>query len=113
MSKPGSIVKTKFQEDVDSTIDVSSNVTASEEDLSTTKSEATEEKCRLTWRSYLVVFVTCFAQMAQVFVVVGAGQIIAFIARDLGDPGLSGWIIREFLISCMRTTLIPKQRHLC
>ena len=32
--------------------------------------------------------------MAQVFVVVAAGSVIAFIIRDLGEPGLAGWIIQ-------------------
>lgn len=50
----------------------------------------------LSWRSWMVVFVTCFAIMAQVFVVVAAGSVIAFIIRDLGDAALSGWIIRMF-----------------
>lgn len=95
MSRPSSEVKTKFQEDIESTFDIQSNVTASEENLGTIKIEQTGEHYRLTWRSYLVVFVTCFAQMAQVFVVVGSGQIIAFISRDLGNADLAGWIIRE------------------
>lgn len=49
----------------------------------------------LSWRSWMVVFVTCFAIMAQVFVVVAAGSVIAFIIRDLGDASIAGWIIRE------------------
>jgi hypothetical protein len=53
------------------------------------------EHINLSWRSWLVVFVTCFAIMAQVFVVVAAGSVIAFIIRDLGDAPLAGWIIRE------------------
>jgi len=57
------------------------------------------EHVRLTWRSWVVVLVTCFAQMAQVFVLAGSGQNIAFIARDLGDASLAGWIIREHFIS--------------
>jgi MFS family permease len=32
--------------------------------------------------------------MAQVFVVVAAGSVIAFIIRDLGEPGIAGWIIQ-------------------
>lgn len=39
----------------------------------------------LTWRSWVVVFVACFAIMAQVFVVVAAGSVIAFIIQDLGQ----------------------------
>ena len=30
----------------------------------------------------------------MVYVVVGAASVIAFIIRDLGDPGLAGWIIQ-------------------
>jgi MFS family permease len=32
--------------------------------------------------------------MAQVFVVVAAGSVIAFIVRDIGDASISGWIIQ-------------------
>jgi hypothetical protein len=32
--------------------------------------------------------------MAQVFVVVGAANVIAFIIRDLGQPAIVGWIIQ-------------------
>jgi hypothetical protein len=32
--------------------------------------------------------------MAQVFVVVGAANVIAFIIRDLGEPAIVGWIIQ-------------------
>ena len=46
----------------------------------------------------MVVFVTCFAIMAQVFVVVAAGSVIAFIIRDLGEPSLAGWIIQARLL---------------
>jgi hypothetical protein len=53
------------------------------------------EHIRLGWRSWMVVFITCFAIMAQVFVVVAAGSVIAFIIRDLGDPSIAGWIIRK------------------
>ncbi|KAI0177586.1 major facilitator superfamily domain-containing protein [Pestalotiopsis sp. NC0098] len=59
----------------------------------------------LSWRSWLVVFITCFAIMAQVFVVVSAGSVIAFIIRDLGSPGLSGWIIQGPLL--MQSVLSP------
>ena len=54
------------------------------------------EHVNLSWRSWLVVFVTCFAIMAQVFVVVAAGSVIAFIIRDVGDAPIAGWIIRGF-----------------
>lgn len=49
----------------------------------------------LSWRTWVVVFVACFAIMAQVFVVVAAGSVIAFIIRDLGGGELAGWIIGE------------------
>lgn len=32
--------------------------------------------------------------MAQVFVVVAAGSVIAFIVRDLGEASISGWVIQ-------------------
>lgn len=32
--------------------------------------------------------------MAQVFVVVAAGSVIAFIIRDLGEPSIAGWVIQ-------------------
>lgn len=57
------------------------------------------EHINLSWRSWLVVFVTCFAIMAQVFVVVAAGSVIAFIIRDLGDGAIAGWIIRSYHLS--------------
>ncbi|CAK7199182.1 hypothetical protein SEUCBS139899_001855 [Sporothrix eucalyptigena] len=59
----------------------------------------------LSWRSWLVVFITCFAIMAQVFVVVAAGSVIAFIVRDLGDAAISGWIIQGPLL--MQSVLSP------
>lgn len=57
------------------------------------------EQVSLSWRSWVVVLVSCFAIVAQVFVVTAAGSVIAFIIRDLGkgspDAGaLAGWIIR-------------------
>ncbi|KAG4420797.1 hypothetical protein IFR04_006077 [Cadophora malorum] len=59
----------------------------------------------LTWRSWMVVFVTCFAIMAQVFVVVAAGSVIGFIVRDLGDGAIAGWIIQGPLL--MQSVLSP------
>lgn len=71
----------------------------------------------LSWRSWLVVFVTCWAYvysplfedcnlltknasiMAQVFVVTAAGSVIAFIIRDLGDTAISGWVIQVWFPS--------------
>ncbi len=43
--------------------------------------------------------------MSQVFVVVAAGSVIAFIIRDLGDPSLAGWIIQGPLL--MQSVLSP------
>ena len=43
--------------------------------------------------------------MAQVFVVVAAGSVIAFIIRDLGEPALAGWIIQGPLL--MQAVLSP------
>jgi MFS family permease len=59
----------------------------------------------LTWRSWIVVFVACFGIMAQVFVVVAAGSVIAFIIQDLGDPSIAGWIIQGPLL--MQSVLSP------
>ncbi|KAI1102553.1 MFS general substrate transporter [Jackrogersella minutella] len=59
----------------------------------------------LSWRSWLVVFITCFAVMAQIFVVVAAGSVIAFITRDLGEESISGWIIQGPLL--MQAVLSP------
>ncbi|KAI1076662.1 MFS general substrate transporter [Whalleya microplaca] len=60
---------------------------------------------QLSWRSWLVVFITCFAVMAQVFVVVAAGSVIAFIVRDLGDEPIAGWVIQGPLL--MQSVLSP------
>ena len=59
----------------------------------------------LTWKSWIVVFISCFAIMAQVFVVVAAGSVIAFIVRDLGEASISGWIIQGPLL--MQSVLSP------
>ncbi|KAK0628329.1 major facilitator superfamily domain-containing protein [Bombardia bombarda] len=59
----------------------------------------------LSWRSWLVVLITCFAILSQVFVVVAAGSVIAFIIRDLGDASLAGWIIQGPLL--MQSVLSP------
>lgn len=59
----------------------------------------------LSWRSWLVVFVTCFAIMSQVFVVVAAGSVISFIIRDLGEPAIAGWVIQGPLL--MQSVLSP------
>lgn len=41
----------------------------------------------------------------QVFIVVGVGTVIAFIIRDLGQPGLAGWVIQAPLL--MQSVLSP------
>lgn len=43
--------------------------------------------------------------MAQVFVVVAAGSVIAFIIRDLGEPAIAGWVIQGPLL--MQSVLSP------
>jgi Kef-type K+ transport system membrane component KefB len=42
--------------------------------------------------------------MAQVFVVVGAANVIAFIIRDLGQPAIVGWVI-QVIYSKLQVTL--------
>jgi len=53
---------------------------------------------KLGWRSWVVVFVACFAVMSQVFVVVAVGNVVAFIIRDLGQPAIVGWVIQGPLL---------------
>lgn len=60
---------------------------------------------KLTWKSWTVVFISCFAIMSQVFVVTAAGSVIAFIVRDMGSSSTSGWIIRGPLL--MQSVLSP------
>ena len=111
------VVSTKFREDITThgTRAESSSHNDSETSLSTLV-EAKDEHVRLTWRSWMVVVVTCFAQLAQVFVVAAAGQNIAFIARDLGDAGIASWIIRKHrekvCIELISADCLS-QRHLC
>ncbi|KAI1637581.1 major facilitator superfamily domain-containing protein [Biscogniauxia mediterranea] len=62
-------------------------------------------RVHLSWRSWLVVFVTCFAIMSQIFVVVAAGSVIAFIVRDLGSASTAGWVIQGPLL--MQGVLSP------
>ncbi|ORY16078.1 major facilitator superfamily domain-containing protein [Clohesyomyces aquaticus] len=59
----------------------------------------------LGWRSWFIIFLTCFCLMAQVFVVTAAGQVLAFIVRDLGEAEVSGWIIQGPLL--MQSILSP------
>lgn len=61
-----------------------------------------EEHVRLTWRSWGVVLLTCFAQLAQVFVVVGTGQNLTFIAASLGSGSIT-WVIRKHRLLLIRT----------
>lgn len=88
-------VKTKLGEDLDE-FDDTSMASSSEKIFPAQDVKSEREHVQLTWRSWVVVFTTCFAQFAQIFVVAGSGQNITFIARDLGDASLAGWIIREF-----------------
>ncbi|KAF2024007.1 MFS general substrate transporter [Setomelanomma holmii] len=69
--------------------------------------EATEDARHidLSWRSWMVVFVCCFAVMSQVYVVVAAGSVLSFIIRELGEPEIAGWIIQGPLL--MQTVLSP------
>ncbi|KAF2205838.1 MFS general substrate transporter [Delitschia confertaspora ATCC 74209] len=59
----------------------------------------------LGWRSWLIILLTCFTLLGQVFIVTGAGQIIAFIVRDIGESEVSGWIIQGPLL--MQSILSP------
>lgn len=73
------------------------------------------EQVNLSWRSWMVVLVSCFAIVAQVFVVTAAGSVIAFIIRDLGkdspDAGaLAGWIIRISIASSIFSSLTLMMR---
>lgn len=67
------------------------------------------EHIHLSWRSWLVVFITCFAIMAQVFVVVAAGSVIAFIIRELGEAPLAGWVIQVRLPMPSYTAATPSR----
>ncbi|KAH6715778.1 major facilitator superfamily domain-containing protein [Leptodontidium sp. MPI-SDFR-AT-0119] len=85
---------------------VPSSPTESEKHVSSRQdNDAEDEHINLSWRSWLVVFMTCFAIMGQVFVVVGPGNVISFIIRELGDPALVGWIIQGPLL--MQAVLSP------
>ncbi|KAI1377057.1 MFS general substrate transporter [Hypoxylon crocopeplum] len=85
----------------------SSSAYKEEREVVPIEQEAVEDAyhVHLSWRSWLVVFITCFAVMAQVFVVVAAGSVIAFIIRDLGDASIAGWIIQGPLL--MQSVLSP------
>ncbi|KAF4549665.1 HC-toxin efflux carrier TOXA-like protein 1 [Elsinoe fawcettii] len=66
---------------------------------------AEAEHVKLSWHTWAVVFISCFAIMAQVYVVVAAGSVTAFIIRDLGEPTIAGWIIQGPLL--MQSVLSP------
>jgi hypothetical protein len=53
------------------------------------------DQCSTRVASWMVAFVAYFAIMAQAFVVVAAGSVIAFIIRDLRGASIEGWIIRK------------------
>jgi hypothetical protein len=36
---------------------------------------------------------------AQIYVVVAAGSVIAFIIRDLGEPAIAGWVIQVLSVA--------------
>ncbi|EJD40163.1 MFS general substrate transporter [Auricularia subglabra TFB-10046 SS5] len=57
-----------------------------------------DEHVDLTWRSWVVVATICFAIFTQVYVVVAAASVIAFIIRDLGNAPLAGWVIQGPLL---------------
>ncbi|EME88906.1 uncharacterized protein MYCFIDRAFT_201708 [Pseudocercospora fijiensis CIRAD86] len=63
-----------------------------------------ERHIQLTWKSWVVVFISCFAVFSQIMVVVAASSVIAFIVRDLGVNN-SGWIIQGPLL--MQSVLSP------
>lgn len=94
---------TETIEHVEQASAIHDRVTAFEAPMEHLKEYQEAEHIRLGWRSWMVVFVTCFAIMAQVFVVVAAGSVIAFIIRDLGDPSIAGWIIRESFFNIPQT----------
>ncbi|KAF2845357.1 MFS general substrate transporter [Plenodomus tracheiphilus IPT5] len=60
---------------------------------------------KLSWRSWMVVFCCSFAVMSQVFVVVAAGSVLAFIIRELGEPAIASWVIQGPLL--MQSVLSP------
>lgn len=71
-----------------------------------TNSYLEENNVRLGWRSWVVVFVTCYAIMAQVFVVVAAGSVIAFIVPSFPEQAsIVGWVIQGPLL--MQSVLSP------
>jgi MFS family permease len=71
-----------------------------------TDSYLEDNHVHLGWRSWMVVFVTCYAVMAQVFVVVAAGSVIAFIVPAFPEQAsIVGWVIQGPLL--MQSVLSP------
>ncbi|KAF2455180.1 major facilitator superfamily domain-containing protein [Lineolata rhizophorae] len=56
------------------------------------------EHVNLGWYTWFVVFMGAFAVATQVITVITAGQILAFIIRDMGHPSLAGWVIQGPLL---------------
>ncbi|KAB5511604.1 major facilitator superfamily domain-containing protein [Coniochaeta sp. 2T2.1] len=63
------------------------------------------EPVRLTWRSYAVFTAVTFGLALEVLVIVSGGQVLSFIARDLGEPSLVGWVVQAPLL--MQSALSP------
>lgn len=102
-------IMTKFSEEFGADI-LSQRAKQSENDsITSTDAKVGDDEAhhqtKLTWRSWLAVAVSCWAQLAQVYVVAGAGQNIAFIARDIGNPDLAGWIVRKYCPWCIGKVL--------
>ncbi|KAF7353726.1 MFS general substrate transporter [Mycena venus] len=101
MSTPASVQHEKTESDGATSTQHKSNAVP----IVRTDSFLDDDRVMLTWRSWMVVFISCFAIFSQVFVVVAAGSVIAFIIRDLGEPAIAGWIIQGPLL--MQSVLSP------
>ncbi|GME39196.1 mfs general substrate transporter [Neofusicoccum parvum] len=75
--------------------------------VKTIQEEAAEDVSPLDlgWRTWLVVFLTSFTIMAQVYTTVAAASVVAFIAMDFPGSSLTGWIIQGPLL--MQAALSP------
>ncbi|EKG11270.1 Pyridoxal phosphate-dependent enzyme beta subunit [Macrophomina phaseolina MS6] len=75
--------------------------------VKTIQEEAAEQASPLDlgWRTWLVVFLSSFTIMAQVYTTVAAASVVAFIAMDFEGSSLSGWIIQGPLL--MQAALSP------
>ncbi|OJD29210.1 mfs general substrate transporter [Diplodia corticola] len=60
---------------------------------------------QLGWRTWLVVLLSSFTIMAQVYTTVAAASVVSFIAMDFEGSALSGWIIQGPLL--MQAALSP------